>query len=176
MTVLPALYVVGAAIVAALLLREASRALVVGGGDALALLSFRPFVLAAGRPTTIVYLAPGGLSEAEVREKLTSDVGSPHSLAVARRGIPIPPPTGQGPAASADAWVASCAACGPPPGSPPTTISPAWILVRVYARRGLPAPPGIDPPRQLAAILYANALARGAAAQPAELFPISGWQ
>ena len=156
-------------------------ALVPATGDALALLTFPPFVLEAGRPTTLAYLAPSGLGEAEVRAKLAAEVGAPTSIEVARRGIPVPPPTGAGPPVLADAWVVRCDACGPPPGSPPTTITPAWVVARILARQGAPTASGFsggDPSRQLAAILYANALSRVAAAtaQPPELIPIAGRQ
>ena len=158
-------------------------ALVPPTGDALALLSFPPFVLESGRPTTLAYLAPAGVAEVEVRAKLAADVGAPGTVELARRGVPIPPPTGSGPPALADAWLVRCEACGPPPGSPSTTISPAWVLGRILARRGLPAPTasgfaGVDAPRQLAAILYANALSRvsPATTQPPELLPIAGRQ
>ena len=156
--------------------------------NALQLLNFTPFTLESGKSTTLVYLAPSGLTAAQAQAAIVGTVGAIDEVELTRRQVPIPAAIAGAPVLSADLWTMRCAKCGPPAGSPPTTFTPQFVLERILTRQaptraGIPSPqsPQLASPaaaaQALAGVLYTNAAAGAGAAQvPPEFIPIAGRQ
>jgi hypothetical protein len=148
--------------------------------DALTLLNFPPFTLKAGESTTLVYLAPSGLSPQAAQTTIQNTVGPVDAVELTRRNVPLPTPPGSPiQNVTADVWTMRCSKCGPPAGSPDTVFTPAFVVSQILRRRGLPvtAAVNVEPARQLAGILYANAMTgAGSGATTAEFIPIAARQ
>lgn len=148
--------------------------------DAAAALNFQPFTLRPALPTTLVYIAPFGLSPDTAKAAIVKTFGvvDPNTLKVqkTRTGIVIPPPIPTVKPLMADLWTATCTNCGPPPGSPATTFSPQSVLQTILARKQQPAATGIPAATQLVNLLYSNAVGVNAGQAVAEFIPIGGHQ
>lgn len=151
----------------------------VANADAATLLNFPPYTLQSGRPTTLVYMTPAGLSPDRIRNLLVGTLGGVREIALTRSGIPIDSSNGMIPA-FVDLWTIQCDACGPPAGSPPETLSPSSILQAIMRRPGRPSlpinPAALNAPRELLTIMHVNAIDTMNGRGAPETIPIAGRQ